>query len=244
MDETRTCAASIVVPTYNEADNLPLLAERVFSLGISGMRIVIVDDNSPDGTANVARSLNEQYNGRIDLIERPTKDGLGTAYKTGFKYAMERGADYVLQMDADLSHAPEYIPHFLDALDDADVVVGSRYTTGGDVDKAWRFRRHMLSAFANHGIRAVVGLRVKDSTTGFKAFRADALAELDFDAFRCKGFGFQAEVAYACQRKGHRVVEYPITFYDRAHGESKLSLGIIWEALWRLFLLRWQKKVS
>ena len=236
--------AAIVVPTYNEADNLPMLAERLFSLGVPNLLLIVVDDNSPDGTADVARSLGEQYDNRLDLIERRSKDGLGTAYKAGFRHAIEQGADYVLQMDADLSHAPEYIPEFLKALEHADVVVGSRYTEGGDVDKGWRFRRHALSALANYGIRAVVGLKVKDSTTGFKAFRADALDSVNFDEFRCKGFGFQAEVAYACQLRGHRVLEYPITFYDRKHGESKLSLGIILEALWRLFLLRWRKSMS
>ncbi len=238
---TKAGSVAIVVPTYNEADNLPVLVERLFSLDISDARIIVVDDNSPDGTADVVRSLSEKYDRRLDLIKRDSKNGLGTAYKVGFSRAIEQGADYVLQMDADLSHAPEYIPEFLDALRHADVVVGSRYTDGGDVDKGWRLRRHMLSAFANYGIRAVVGLKVKDSTTGFKAFRADALGSIAFDEFRCKGFGFQAEVAYACQRQGHRVVEYPITFYDRAFGESKLSLAIIWEALWRLFLLRWRK---
>ena len=238
-----TGAAAIVVPTYNEAENLPLLAERVFSLGVPDLRIIVVDDNSPDGTAEVARGLNERYDNRLDLVERRSKDGLGTAYKVGFRHAIERQANYVIQMDADLSHAPEYIPEFLRELEHADVVVGSRYTEGGGVDREWRFRRHALSALANHGIRAVVGLKVKDSTTGFKAFRADALRMIDFDGFRCKGYGFQAEVAYACQRNGHRVVEYPITFYDRAHGESKLSLSIILEAFWRLFLLRWQRKV-
>ena len=242
-DFMATGGAAIVVPTYNEADNLPALAERIFSLGIPDVRLVVVDDNSPDGTAEVARSVGERYGNRLDLIERRSKDGLGTAYKVGFRHAIERGADYVLQMDADLSHAPEYIPKFLKALESADVVVGSRYTDGGDVDEEWRFRRHALSALANYGIRAVVGLRVKDSTTGFKAFRAEALRAIDFDESRCKGFGFQAEVAYACQRRGYRVVEYPITFYDRVHGESKLSLGIILEAFWRLFLLRWRKKM-
>ena len=237
-------AAAIVVPTYNEADNLPMLAERLFSLGVPNMRLIIVDDNSPDGTAEVARSLSERYDNRLDLIERRSKGGLGTAYKVGFRHAIEQGAEYVLQMDADLSHAPEYVPEFLKALENADVVVGSRYTDGGDVDKEWRFRRQALSALANYGIRAVVGLKVKDSTTGFKAFRANALDSIDFDEFRCKGFGFQAEVAYACQRRGHRVMEYPITFYDRAHGESKLSLGIIMEAFWRLFLLRWRRSMS
>ena len=235
---------AIVVPTFNEAENLPLLAERLFSLGIPDLRLVVVDDGSPDGTAEVARNLSGQYDNRLDLIERRSKDGLGTAYKVGFRHAIDQGADYVLQMDADLSHSPEYVPDFLKALEEADVVIGSRYTEGGGVDEEWRFRRHALSALANYGIRAVVGLKVKDSTTGFKAFRADALDSINFDEFRCKGFGFQAEVAYACQRKKYRVVEHPITFYDRAHGESKLSLGIILEAFWRLFLLRWQKKVS
>ena len=243
-DANGTGSVAVVVPTYNEAENLPLLTERLFSLGVPDMRLIVVDDNSPDGTADVAQSLRDQYNDRLDLIERNSKSGLGTAYKAGFRRAIEQGADYVIQMDADLSHAPEYIPDFLKALRHADVVVGSRYTEGGDVDDAWRFRRHALSAFANYGIRAVVGLKVKDSTTGFKAFRANALRKIDFDEFRCKGFGFQAEVAYACQRNGQRIVEYPITFYDRAHGKSKLSLDIILEALWRLFLLRWQKKVS
>ena len=243
-DHPKAGMAAVVVPTYNEADNLSLLVERLFSLDVPGLRLIVVDDNSPDGTADVARALSDQYDNRLDLIERDSKNGLGTAYKVGFRHAIELGADYVIQMDADLSHAPEYIPEFLKALDNADVVVGSRYTEGGGVDEAWRFRRHALSALANHGIRAVVGLKVKDSTTGFKAFRADALHKIDFDGFRCKGFGFQAEVAYACQRTGHRIVEYPITFYDRVHGESKLSLNIILEALWRLFLLRWQKKMS
>ena len=243
-DDAKNGTAAIVVPTFNEADNLPLLAERLFALPVPNMRLIVVDDNSPDGTADVARSLSEKYDNRLDLIERQTKSGLGTAYKAGFRHAIEQGADYVLQMDADLSHSPEYVPELLKALEDADVVVGSRYTEGGGVDEEWRFRRHALSALANYGIRAVVGLKVKDSTTGFKAFRADALASISFDEFRCKGFGFQAEVAYACQRKGYRIVEHPITFYDRAHGESKLSFGIILEAFWRLFLLRWQKKVS
>ena len=239
-DSPKTGLAAVVVPTYNEADNLPLLAERLFSLGVPDVKMIVVDDNSPDGTADVARALNDEYDNRIDLIERDSKNGLGTAYKVGFRHAIEQGADYVIQMDADLSHAPEYIPEFLKALDNVDVVVGSRYTEGGGSDDAWRFRRHALSAFANYGIRVVLGMKVKDSTTGFKAFRADALHKIDFDEFRCKGFGFQAEVAYACQRMGYRIVEYPIMFYDRAHGESKLSLNIILEALWRLFLLRWR----
>lgn len=238
----KRAAVAIVTPTYNEADNLPALAQRIFALDIPDVRLIIVDDNSPDGTGEVARGISGQFGNRLHLIERASKDGLGTAYLDGFAYAIEQGADYVLQMDADLSHAPEYIPAFLDALRDADVVVGSRYTRGGAVAEDWRRSRQALSAFANVVIRIVAGVKVKDCTTGFKAFRSDALRALGLEQFRCKGYGFQVEVAYACQRRGYRVVEYPITFYDRARGESKLSLGIIAEVLWWLMTLPFRKK--
>lgn len=236
------CAVAIVTPTYNEADNLPALAQRVFALDITDVSLIIVDDNSPDGTGEVARGISGQFGNRLHLIERESKNGLGTAYLDGFAYAIAQGADYVLQMDADLSHAPEYIPAFLDALQDADVVIGSRYTQGGAVAEDWRRSRQLLSAFANIVIRIVAGVKVKDCTTGFKAFRSDALQSLDLAQFRCKGYGFQIEVAYACQRRGYRVVEYPITFYDRKRGESKLSLGIIAEVLWWLMTLPFRKK--
>lgn len=234
---------AIVIPTYNEAENLPLLTERLFALPLPDTRIIIIDDNSPDGTAAVARSLATRYGNRLMVIDRDKKSGLGTAYKLGFAQALGEGADYVLQMDADLSHAPEYVPGLLDALDEADVVVGSRYTAGGGVDENWGLMRRVLSSVANMGIRRAAGLQVRDCTTGFKAFKASALRSLKLDECRCKGFGFQAEVAYACQRNGHKIVEYPITFYERVHGESKLSVGIIWEAVWRLTLLRWRKRL-
>ena len=239
---SKTGMVAVVAPTYNEADNLPALAERVFALGIPDIRLIVVDDNSPDGTGDVARAISGRFGNRLELIERESKSGLGTAYIDGFSHAIAQGADYVLQMDADLSHAPEYIPAFLDALQGADVVVGSRYTQGGAVDEGWHFKRHMLSSSANLCIRVVAGLKVKDCTTGFKAFRAEALSAIDMGRFRCKGYGFQAEVAYACQRRGYRVVEHPITFYDRAQGESKLSLGIIAEVLWWLATLPLRKK--
>ncbi len=242
VESDRHATVAIVTPTYNEADNLPALAQRIFALDIPDIRLIIVDDNSPDGTGEVARGISSQFGNRLHLIERESKNGLGTAYLDGFAYAIAQGADYVLQMDADLSHAPEYIPEFLDALQDADVVIGSRYTQGGAVAKDWRRSRQLLSAFANIVIRIVAGVKVKDCTTGFKAFRSDALRSLDLEQFRCKGYGFQVEVAYACQRRGYRVVEYPITFYDRARGESKLSLGIIVEVLWWLMTLPFRKK--
>ena len=144
-------------------------------------------------------------------------------------------------MDADLSHAPEYIPAFLETLKDADVVVGSRYVPGGGVDEGWSLKRRFLSHFANVGIRMVAGLKVKDATSGFKGFRSSALRSLKMSEFNCKGFGFQAEVAHACQRQGARVIEYPIVFVDRAKGRSKMSLFIVFEALWWVLPLRWRR---
>ena len=230
----------VVVPTYNEAKNLRNLADRVFALGIPNTKLIVVDDNSPDGTADVARELAEELGGRVELISRPGKQGLGTAYIEGFSRALAEGADYVLQMDADLSHNPEYIPEFLKTLERADVVVGSRYTQGGGVDENWGLKRRLLSYTANLVIRAVAGLKVKDASSGFKAYRANVLRSLDMTQLRCNGFGFQAEVAYALQRMGYKVVEYPIIFVDRTEGRSKMSVSILLEALRRLLLLRWR----
>ena len=232
---------AVVVPTYNEASNLGELADRLFALDIQDTRLIIVDDNSPDGTAKVAEKLAEKFDKRVELIQRPAKLGLGTAYVEGFSRALGDGADIVLQMDADLSHAPEYVPAFLDTLRRADVVVGSRYTRGGGVDETWSLWRRGMSRMANLGIRMVTGLKVRDTTTGFKGFQRGALSSLKLADFKCKGFGFQAEVAYACQRQGFNVVEYPITFVDRTKGRSKMSMFIALEALWYLLLLRWRR---
>ena len=190
--------------------------------------------------ADVARELAEELGGRVELISRPGKQGLGTAYIEGFSRALAEGADYVLQMDADLSHNPDYIPEFLKTLERADVVVGSRYTQGGGVDESWGLKRRLLSYTANLVIRAVAGLKVKDASSGFKAYRANVLRSLDMTQLRCNGFGFQAEVAYALQRMGYKVVEYPIIFVDRTEGRSKMSVSILLEALRRLLLLRWR----
>ncbi|MDP6454604.1 MAG: polyprenol monophosphomannose synthase [SAR202 cluster bacterium] len=231
-------SVSVVVPTYNEMENIPMLAQRLFGLGISNIKLVIVDDGSPDGTAAVARGLSGRYEDRIIVMERESKLGLGTAYIAGFKKALELGSDYVIQMDADLSHSPEYIPDMLRRLESSDVVVGSRYTPGGGVDVDWSLKRRFLSSFANRMIRAIAGLKAKDVTSGFKAYRGSALQGLDLDAFRCRGFGFQTEVAHACQQRGFRVTEHPIIFSDRTEGSSKMSANIVFEAIWRLSLLR------
>ena len=232
---------AVVVPTYNEAENLPELAERIFALGLPNPKLLIVDDGSPDGTGEVAAKLTQLYDGRVEVMQRGSKLGLGTAYVHGFSKALAEGADYVFQMDADLSHAPEYLPEFLKELDHADVVVGSRYVTGGGVDQTWSWLRRLVSSGGNFGIRTIAGLRVRDATSGFKAFKAPALQSLDLDRFECKGFAFQAEVAHACQRRGFRVVEHPIVFTDRSKGRSKMSMGIVTEAVWRLLPLRWKR---
>ena len=229
---------AVVVPTYNEADNLPELAKRLFELGIDDLRLYVVDDGSPDGTAEVAHALSERYDGRIHVTSRSGKQGLGTAYIAGFKRALDDGNDFVAQMDADLSHPPEQVPAMIERLEQADVVVGSRYTACGRVDPSWSLKRRMLSAFGNHTIRLVTGVSVRDVTSGFKMFKADVLRSLDTSALRCKGFGFQAEVAHQCQAGGFTVVEHPITFIDRKRGQSKMSLHIVVEAVWRLSLLR------
>jgi dolichol-phosphate mannosyltransferase len=232
---------AVVVPTYNEAANLPLLARRLFALDIPGIMMIVVDDGSPDGTGQVAHKLAQEHGGRVEVVQRGRKLGLGTAYVEGFSRALAQGAEYVLQMDADLSHAPEYLPAFLRQLGQADVVVGSRYVKGGGVDQTWGFLRRLLSSGGNLGIRAITGLKVRDATSGFKAFRAGALRSMDIDRFQCKGFAFQAEVAHACQHLGHRVVEHPIIFASRVEGRSKMSVGIVVEAIWRLLPLRWSK---
>ena len=232
---------AVVSPTYNEADNLPELAQRLFALDIPNLRLYIVDDGSPDGTAEVARQLSEKRGGGIEVISRAGKQGLGTAYVAGFSKALNDGCDYIVQMDADLSHEPETAPDMLRKLANADVVVGSRYTERGGVDPEWSLKRRFISAFGNHTIRLVTGLKPKDVTSGFKAYRADALRALDMSGFRCRGFGFQSEVAYHCQARGYRVVEQPIIFMERAKGESKMSARIVVEAVWKLTLLRFRK---
>ncbi len=229
---------TVVVPTYNERENLPELAERLFRLPVPGLTLLVVDDNSPDGTGPLAEELGKQRPGRIDVLHRAGKLGLATAYLQGFQRALERGAEAVVQMDCDLSHRPEEIPAMLGKLQDADVVVGSRYVRGGSADPSWGLSRRMLSRFGNVYARVVLGLRPRDVTSGFKAYRREALERLDLRELRCKGFAFQAEIAYRCKLAGLRVTEHPIVFTDRSRGASKMSKAIIVEALVKLPQLR------
>lgn len=229
---------AIVIPTYNEAENLPVLITELSALGIEGLGFVVVDDGSPDGTGDVADRLAEEYDGVFEVIHRESKQGLGKSYVVGFTKALELGAEQIVQMDADLSHPPVEVPYMLKALDDADIVVGSRYTKGGGVDPAWSFGRKQISYWGGFGIRTVLGLKVKDATSGFKAFRRSAMETVDISRMKLSGYGFQSEVSYRAQKAGLKIAEHPFTFLDRTAGKSKMSAGIALEAIYRLILIR------
>ena len=228
----------IVVPTYNEVDNLPVLFERLSGLGIPEMVLLVVDDNSPDGTGELADRMAADNPGRIKVLHRPGKAGLGKAYVHGLGRALELGADHIVQMDADLSHPPECVPDMLARLEEADVVTASRYAPGGGVDPTWSLSRKLISRLGSLGIRLVLGLRVRDATAGFKAYRRSALVLVGLESLKLAGFGFQSEVAYRCQRAGLDVVEYPYVFMERDKGKSKMSMAIVIEAFARLTWLR------
>ena len=229
----------IIVPTYNEAKNLPLLLKQVMALGISGLELLIVDDNSPDGTAQVVEDTGAKYQNRVHLLRRARKEGLGPAYVAGFKEALRLGADVVIQMDADLSHPPQSIPVMLESIKVADVVVGSRYVPGGGVTSNWGLSRRLLSRGGDLYVRWILGLRVHDTKSGFKAFRRTVVESLPLEALHSKGYIFQSELIYLCQKMGFDVTEVPYVFLDRQEGRSKMSLRIIVEALWRSYQIRW-----
>ena len=229
----------VVTPTYNEADNLPILAGRLFSLPLDNLSLIVVDDNSPDGTAAIARSLASIHKWPITVIDRPYKAGVGTAYIKGFRLAGD--ADYVVQMDADLSHNPGYIVGFINFFksNDIDVIVASRYLSGGS-DMRHGFKRRLLSRVGVAYCKVVLGLPLTDVTGGFKCFRRSALDCLDLSKIRSNGFAFQVEMAYACYRKRLRVKEMPICFVDRKYGYSKISSGMIVETIWRPWQIRFR----
>lgn len=228
-------AALVVIPTYQEADNIARVLDR--TLVAAAVDILVVDDGSPDGTADLVRS-HDSYGDRVHLLERPGKAGLGAAYRAGFGWALEHGHPVVVQMDADLSHPPERIPALLAALADHDVVVGSRYVPGGAV-RDWPLARRAISRGGNAYVRLVLGLTVRDATAGFKAFRAEALESIGALDSESDGYCFQIENTWRAARLGLRLTEVPITFTDRMAGTSKMSSGIVTEALWRVLMWRW-----
>lgn len=230
--------ALVIVPTYNERDNISELLARILEED-SRLEVLIVDDGSPDGTGALADEIAGREP-RVHVIHRPRKLGLGTAYIAGFKWALERDYAYVFEMDADFSHDPGHLTQFLEAVEDADLVLGSRYNRGKVTVVNWPIRRLMLSYAANLYARWVTGLPLDDSTGGFKCFRRSVLQAINLDAVKSNGYGFQIEVSYLAWRKHFRLVEIPIVFHDRTEGQSKMSRKIVWEAIWMVWRLRWR----
>lgn len=227
-----------VIPTYNEAQNLPILTQGLFELDIPDLNILIVDDNSPDGTGDVADALASEYPGRLSVLHRQGKEGLGKAYIQGFRHSLNQGADVIGMMDADLSHPPEHLPALLSALENADVAIGSRYTHGGSVDKAWPAWRKALSWFGNTYARTILSLPIKDTTGGYRLWRRAALEAIPFEDSRSNGYVFIVELAYMAKLAGLTFAEVPIYFAERTHGASKMSLRIQIEAAARVWQLR------
>lgn len=231
----------VVIPTYNEAENLPLLAAELWALGIPGLTILVVDDNSPDGTGRVADELAQRNPGDLHPLHRSAKEGLGRAYVAGFKWALAQGADYIIQMDCDFSHSPQHIPEMLEQINGVDVVVGSRYVPGGQIDERWEAGRYLLSWWANAlYTRLLLNLKVKDATAGFKCWRADVLRGINLSQISSHGYSFQFEMAYLAEKLGYQIVEIPIYFEDRRIGRSKMTIPIKIEAAIRAWQVLWQ----
>jgi dolichol-phosphate mannosyltransferase len=228
--------ALVIIPTYNERENLPRLIPTVLEQD-PRLEILVIDDASPDGTGALADEL-AAADPRVHVLHREGKLGLGTAYLTGFRWALERGYDYIFEMDADFSHDPAHLPQFLAAIRDADVVLGSRYLEGRVTVVNWPITRLLLSYGANLYARVVTGLPIADATGGYKCFRREVLQAIDLDRVESEGYAFQIEITLRAWKKGFRIVEIPIVFTDRDVGESKMSRRIIWEAVWRVWKLR------
>jgi dolichol-phosphate mannosyltransferase len=232
--------ALVLIPTYNEAVNLPKLVPQVLSQD-PRLEILVIDDNSPDGTGRLADGI-AATDPRLHVLHRAAKQGLGKAYLAGFRWAIERGYDYVFQMDADFSHDPAHLKDFLKAVVDADLVLGSRYLDGRVTIVNWPMSRLLLSYFANVYARWMTGLRIWDLTGGFKCFRRQVLEAIDLSKVESNGYAFQIEMSVRAWRKGFRLTEIPIVFVDRTEGQSKMNKAIVREAIWRvprLRLMRW-----
>ena len=214
----------VVVPTYNESENLARMAEALLALPVPRLRLLIVDDESPDGTGRLADELAAVSSGRIAVLHRHGKRGLGLAYIDGFRWSLESGAGAIVQMDADFSHSPADVPRLLEKLADHDVVVGSRYVPGGSIDEDWSRGRRALSRSANAYARTLLGLKTRDATAGFKAWRRPVLEAVDLGRIRSDGYLFLVEMTYVCERLGLGIAEVPIHFTERRAGRSKMSL--------------------
>ena len=227
---------TIVIPTYNEAENLPKLVSALFSLPLHGLSVLVVDDNSPDGTGQIAEDL-KKSTGRVDVLHRAGKMGLGTAYIAGFEHALAQGAEAVVQMDADFSHPSEKLVEMTEMLPVCDVVIGSRYVAGGSLDPRWPLWRKGLSGFGNTYARTILGLKTRDVTGGFRMWKRETLLGLPLKRIRSNGYIFQVETCYVATLLGYHFREIPIHFADRRWGQSKMSLRIQLEAALRVWQL-------
>ncbi len=229
--------AWLVLPTYEEAANIERLVEQARGKLPADAQVLIVDDNSRDGTGEIAARLSDEHEA-VHFLHRPAKEGLGPAYIAGFRHALSGGAGFVVEMDSDFSHEPAYLPRLLEAAERADVVIGSRYVPGGGVSD-WGPLRRAISRGGSAYAQLVLGLQVHDLTGGFKCFRREVLEAIDLDAVRARGYAFQVEMTYRAVELGFDVVEVPIVFRDRQAGSSKMSRSIVLEAIWRVPLLRY-----
>lgn len=228
----------LIIPTYNEIENIISLIRVVLSKS-SNLEILVMDDNSPDGTGAAVKSLMETEP-RVHLIERPGKMGLGSAYVTGFKYALEKDYEFIMEMDADFSHNPDDVPRLLEAAQKYDLVIGSRYSRGVNIVN-WPFKRLLISYFASKYVRVITGMPIKDPTGGFKCFRRKVLQAINLDKILSDGYAFQIEMNFKAWTKGFRIKEVPIIFTERLDGVSKMHRGIVWEAVWMVWYLQIRK---
>jgi dolichol-phosphate mannosyltransferase len=227
----------VIVPTYNERENIARMIDTVLAQD-RRIEILVVDDGSPDGTAEIVESMMSRHPGRVHVHKRPGKMGLGTAYLAGFRIAIERKYDLIMEMDADFSHDPSHLPQFLKAIEGADIVLGSRYRDGKVTIVNWPISRLLLSYYANVYARTVTGLPVWDATGGFKCFRRKVLEAIDLNAVKSNGYAFQIEMSFRAWKKGFKIAEIPIVFVDRTEGASKMSKAIVREAVWMVPRLR------
>lgn len=228
----------VIIPTYNEKENIENILSAVFSLQ-QDFHVLVVDDSSPDGTADIVRKIQTSFPHYLHLTTRKVKDGLGKAYIHGFKWAIENNYDYIFEMDADFSHNPQDLPRLFEACKNADMAVGSRYSQGVNVVN-WPMGRVLLSYFASKYVRTVLGIPVHDTTAGFVCFKKETLTAIGLDNVKLKGYGFQVEMKYRVFKKGLKIVEVPIIFTNRILGESKMNGGIIHEAIFGVLNLRWK----
>jgi dolichol-phosphate mannosyltransferase len=242
-DWTTGALVCVVLPTYNEADNLPALTAALLALPVANLQMIVVDDASPDGTGLVADRLAAHHPSRIHVLHRTEERGLGRAYVDGFRLALQLGAQYIVQMDADFSHSPADVPRLLEASQNADLAIGSRYVEGGGLDSDWSWWRRFLSWWANKvWAQLFLGTQVRDATAGFRCWRRATLQGIGLERVRSNGYVFQVEMSYMAERLNYRIVEVPIFFEERRVGRSKMTAAVKFEATWRTMTLRWRHR--